>query len=53
MVQQSQKNPNDNALREKIIKLAQELKPAPAVPDEAERRMVRGTAAFKGSKIGG
>ena len=50
MVQQLQKNPNDNALREKIIKLAQELKPAPAVPDEAERRMVRGTAAFKGSK---
>lgn len=50
MVEQLQKSPNDNALREKIIKLAQELKPAPAVPEEAERRMVRGTAAFKGAK---
>ncbi|MDE2309864.1 MAG: tetratricopeptide repeat protein [Betaproteobacteria bacterium] len=50
MVEQLQTNPSDSALREKIIKLAQELKPAPAVPDEAERRMVRGTAAFKGAK---
>lgn len=50
MVEQLQKNPSDNALREKIIKLAQELKPAPAVPDEAERRMARGTAAVKGAK---
>lgn len=50
MVEQLQKNPSDDTLREKIIKLAQGLKPAPAVPDEAERRMVRGTAAFKGAK---
>lgn len=50
MVEQLQKSPNDNALREQIIKLAQELKPVPAVPEEAERRMVRGTAAFKGAK---
>ena len=47
MVQQLQKTPNDNALREKIIKLAASIKPAPALPDEAERRMVRGAAAFK------
>jgi tetratricopeptide (TPR) repeat protein len=50
MVEQLQKNPADNALREKIIKLAQEIKPAPAVPEEAERRMARGAAAFKGAK---
>jgi tetratricopeptide (TPR) repeat protein len=50
MVEQLQKNPADNALREKIIKLAQEIKPAPAVPEEAERRMARGTAAFKVAK---
>lgn len=50
MVAQLQKNPGDNALREMIIKLAQELKPAPAVPEEAERRMARGMAAFKGAK---
>lgn len=50
MVEQLQQAPNDNALREKIIKLAQTIKPAPAVPEEAERRMARGTAAFKGAK---
>jgi tetratricopeptide (TPR) repeat protein len=47
MVEQLQKTPGDNALREKIIKMAQELKPAPAILEEVERRMVRGAAAFK------
>lgn len=47
MVAQLQKTPNDNTLREKIIKLTPMLKPLPALPDEAERRMVRGAAAFK------
>jgi tetratricopeptide (TPR) repeat protein len=50
MVEQLQRNPADTALREKIIKLAQEIKPALAIPEEAERRMARGTAAFKGAK---
>lgn len=50
MVEQLQKAPSDAALREKIIKLAQEMKPAPAVPEEADRRMVRGTAALRGTK---
>ena len=50
MVQQLQKTPGDNALREKIIKLARTMKPALAIPEEAERRMVRGAAAFKGAK---
>ena len=41
-----QKNPSDKALREKIIKTAQTLKPAPAVPEEAERNMARGVVFF-------
>jgi tetratricopeptide (TPR) repeat protein len=49
MVQQLQKSPNDNALREKIIKLVLTLKPSPALSPEAERRMVRGGAAFNGA----
>ena len=47
---QLQKSPTDSSLREKIIRLAAEMKPPPAVPEEAERRMARGTAAFKGAK---
>src|SRR5688500_2843557 len=47
MFEQLQKTPKDNALREKIVKLAVEIKPAPAIPEEAERRMARGGAAFK------
>lgn len=43
-------NPNDTALREKIIKLVQIMKPAPSVPEEAERYMARGTAAVKSAK---
>jgi tetratricopeptide (TPR) repeat protein len=45
-----QKNPNDNALREKIIKHVQTMRPAPAVPEEAKRYIARGKAAFKGAK---
>lgn len=49
-VEQLQKSPTDNALREKIIKLGAEMKPTPAIPEEAERRMARGFAAFKAAK---
>jgi len=45
-----QKSPENTALREKIIKLVLEMKPAPALPKEAERFMARGTAAVKGAK---
>jgi len=45
-----QKNPTDYALREKIIKFAQTMKPAPAIPESAERYMARGAAAVKGAK---
>ena len=46
MVELLQKSPNDNALREQIIKLAQKMKPAPAIPEEARRSFVRGNTAF-------
>lgn len=50
MVEQLKKDPSDTVLCEKIIRLALTIKPAPAVPEEAERHMARGTAAFKGAK---
>lgn len=45
-VAELKKKPSDNALREKIINLALTMKPAPAIPEEAERNFVRGTAFF-------
>jgi tetratricopeptide (TPR) repeat protein len=45
-----QKNPNDYALREKIIKLVQTLKPAPVIPEEARRHYVMALTLFKGAK---
>lgn len=47
LVAQLQKAPTDSALREKIIKLAAAMKPAPAVPDEAVKFEGRAQAAFK------
>lgn len=41
-VAELQKNPGDQELRENIITLALELKPPPAIPEEAERRLARG-----------
>jgi tetratricopeptide (TPR) repeat protein len=43
-VEDLKKNPADSALREKIIKLALTMKPAPTTPEDAERNMARGTA---------
>ena len=34
-------------LRERIIKLGVEIKPAPAIPEEVERQMAHGMAAIK------
>jgi len=45
-----QKNPNDYALREKIIRHVQAMKQKPAVPDEARKYMDRGIAAIEGAK---
>src|SRR5579859_612477 len=37
----------DQRLRERIIKIVPQLNPPPAVPEEAERRMIRGQTALK------
>jgi hypothetical protein len=50
MVGQLQKTPNDNALREKVIKLASTLKPAPALPDTANAFEGRAQVAFRTAK---
>jgi tetratricopeptide (TPR) repeat protein len=42
MVEQLQKSPGDNALRERIIRFGAEIKPAPAIPQDAIRSSVRG-----------
>lgn len=47
LVAQLQSNPSDTALREKIIKLAQTIKPALVVPEEARRAFVQGTTIAK------
>ncbi len=45
-----QKTPNDYALREKIIRHVQTMKPAPAVPIEAEKFEGRAEFAIKSAK---
>jgi tetratricopeptide (TPR) repeat protein len=45
-----QKNPNDYALREKIIKHVQAMKPKPAIPEEARRYFIEGNALLKAAK---
>lgn len=53
MVEQLQKTPNDNTLREKIIKLAPTLKPSPALPDTAISFEGRAQFAFRSAKSEG
>lgn len=50
LVEHLQKTPNDNAVRERIIKLASTLKPAPALPDTANTFEGRAQFAFKSAK---
>ena len=50
MVEQLQKSPDDNALREKIITLAATLKPALVVPPEAKRPFVMAATYQKEAK---
>ena len=45
-----QKNPNDYALREKIIRHVQTMRPAPAVPEEARRQYVMGKTLLEDAK---
>jgi tetratricopeptide (TPR) repeat protein len=47
MVEQLQKTPSDNALRERIIKLSAEIKPAPAIPEEAREPFIMGATVLK------
>lgn len=49
-IDELQRNPNDTALRVKIIEHVQAMKPAPAIPDEAKRYMARGMAAVEEAK---
>ncbi len=53
MTEQLQKAPTDNALREKIIKLARTMKPSPALPDTAIAFEGRAQFAFKSAKSEG
>lgn len=50
MVEQLQKSPGNEALREKIITLAYKLKPAPGMPDTAVEFEGRAQFAFKSAK---
>ena len=45
-----QKNPNDYALREKIIRHVQGMRPAPAIPEEARRHYVKACTLFEDAK---
>ncbi len=45
-----QKNPNNTALREKIIRHVQTMRTPPAIPDDARRYMNRGMAAAEDAK---
>jgi len=42
-----QKTPKDDALRESLVRLGKELKPAPAIPEDARRELVRGNTALE------
>ena len=53
MVEQLQKTPGDNALRERIIKLGAGIKPAPALPDTAVTFEGRAQFAFRSAKSEG
>lgn len=50
LVTQLVANPSDTALRERLIKFAQQIKPAPAVPEEARAHFVEGTAIAKSAR---
>lgn len=49
-VAELQEQPNDKALREKVISLAAALKPAPAIPEEARRHFVKAVTLQKEAK---
>ena len=42
--------PSDDTIRRRIIKLADELNPAPAIPEDARKHFIEGTAIVKAAK---
>lgn len=50
MVEQLQRNPNDDLLRQRIIRLAQDIKPPPAIPEEARRHFFQASGIAKVAK---
>lgn len=53
MVEQLRKTPDDYALRKRIIMLGAEIKPTPAIPEEARRSFVKGVTIAKAAKDAG
>ncbi len=49
-IEELQKNPNDNALREKIIKFVLIMNPAPPIPEDARRHYVIAKTLFSDAK---
>ena len=50
MLDALQKTPSDDGVRESIIRLARDLKPAPTIPEEARRALIRGNTALEDAK---
>lgn len=46
----AQASPKNAVLRERVIELSKQLRPSPALPEEAERRLEKGLAAVAGAK---
>jgi hypothetical protein len=49
-VAELQQNPGDDALREKVIKAAASLEPAPAIPEDARRFLIEGMTLHQEAK---
>lgn len=47
MVEQLRSHPDDRTLRERILNAAREQRPAPALPEEARRFLIRGNTALE------
>ncbi len=52
LIAQLKSKPNDDSTRQHIMKLAQEIKPAQAVPEEAQKFEGRAQYAFRNAKSG-
>jgi hypothetical protein len=50
LVQKLQSNPSDISLREQIIKVALQFKPAPAIPEDARAHFIKGTTIAKAAR---